>query len=71
MKASKLERFCLILFFSLSLSLSFSLLFLLKCLHVNYTSLLYYTTTCIDGTDGPTYMNLLLLLPPLLYLQNV
>lgn len=40
----------------------------------DYTSLLYYTTTCIDGTKGATYMNLLLLLPPLLlllYLRNV
>lgn len=38
----------------------------------DYT-LLYYGTTCIDGTDGPTYINLLLLLllPLLLYLQNV
>lgn len=38
----------------------------------NYT-LLYYTTICIDGTEGPTYINLLLLLLllPLLYLRNV
>lgn len=35
----------------------------------DHTSLLYYNITCIDGTDGPTYINLPLLL--LLYLQNV
>lgn len=38
----------------------------------DYTSLLYYPTTSIDGTEGPTYINLLLvLLLLLLYLQNV
>lgn len=72
MKASKRTSWSVFFFglilFLFSLSLSFS--FLLYDYMYNYTSLLYYTTACIDGTEGPTYMNLLLLLL-LLYLRNI